>query len=86
VTHRLDVHKGDRSVVLEFQGLLDAAALAALRAAVVQGRAGGGAVRIELRPGTEIERSCLSALRTIDAEVVADSAYLARWIDEDASR
>jgi len=80
MTHRLDFHKLDGATVLEFQGLLDQAALQVLHAAIAgtpRGRA-----RIVLRAGTEVERACLQGLRALDAEVVAESPYLARWISE----
>ncbi|HEY6004643.1 MAG TPA: hypothetical protein VIV57_17345 [Anaeromyxobacter sp.] len=82
MTHRLDIHQQDRSVVLEFQGLLDAGALAELRASVALARENGAGARIVLRAGTEVERCCLPALRDIDAEVVAEAAYLASWLHD----
>jgi hypothetical protein len=80
VTHRLDVHRQRSSAVLEFQGALDAGALAALRASVALAREAGLRARIVLRSGTEVERCCLPALRALDAELVAESPYLASWL------
>jgi hypothetical protein len=86
VTHRFDVRKRDQTMVFEFQGLLDPAALAALRAAVEVARHSGASVRIRLREGTEVERSCVAELRALAPEVVADSAYLASWLAQGAKR
>ncbi len=86
VTHRLDVRTQDRTVVFELHGLLDRAALASLRASLQFARKSGAPARIVLKVGAEVERSCLPDLRSLDAEVVAESAYLARWIAGDGSR
>jgi hypothetical protein len=67
----------DGTAVIEFQGLLDRDALAALRAAA---EPAAGAVRLVLKAGTEVDRACLAELRTIAAEIVAESPYLARWM------
>jgi hypothetical protein len=80
VTHRLDVRKQDRTVVFELHGLVDGAALASLRAALDFARESGAAARIVLKAGSEVERSCLADLRGLDAEIVAESAYLASWL------
>jgi hypothetical protein len=82
VTHRLDIHREGRTTVLEFQGLLDATALAGLRASVSQARANGARPRVLLREGTEVERCCVAALRALGADVVAEPAYLAAWLRE----
>ncbi|HEY6100105.1 MAG TPA: hypothetical protein VIW03_11780, partial [Anaeromyxobacter sp.] len=81
-THRLDIHRKDRSLVLEFQGLLDARALAGLRSSIASAREAGIPARIVLRSGTEVERSCLAELRALDAELTAEAAYLASWLDD----
>lgn len=86
MTHRLDVSKAQELVTLQFQGLLDAGALADLRAAVHAAAASGARARVLLREGSEVERSCIDALRELAAEVVAESAYLARWIREGGNR
>jgi hypothetical protein len=80
VTHRLDIRKQGRTVVFELHGFLDGAALASLRASVEFVRASGASARVVLRTGTEVERSCLSELRALDAELVAESPYLASWL------
>jgi hypothetical protein len=84
MTHRLDFQKRDGATVIEFQGLLDPAALDVLRAAVA--RVPEGLARIVLRAGSEVERACLPGLRALDAEVVAESPYLARWIGKGMPR
>jgi hypothetical protein len=84
VTHRLDIHRQDRTTILEFQGLLDATALAGLRVCLTQARASGARPRILLREGTEVERRCLAELRAMGAPVIAEAAYLASWLREDA--
>ncbi len=69
----------------EFHGLLEPAALAELHAGVALARAAGGAVRVVLRAGAEVDRACVADLRALDAEIVAEPAYLARWL-ADAGR
>ncbi len=86
MTHLLDVARRDRTVVLEFQGLLDSAALAPLEDAVAIAAANGSRARIVLRQGTEVDRCCLPRLVALDAEVVAEAAYLALWIAEARDR
>jgi hypothetical protein len=82
VTHRIDVRKQDQGmVVFELHGLLDPAALASLRTAVGLARESGARARVILRPGVEVERACLAELRALEAEVVAESPYLASWIE-----
>jgi hypothetical protein len=81
VTHRLDIRKQDRTVVFELHGLVDGAALASLRAALDFARSSGVPARVVLREGSEVERCCLPELRALDAEVVAESPYLASWIE-----
>lgn len=85
MTHRLDIRKAARLVTIEFHGLLDAVALEDLQQAVARA-APGGPVRVVLREGTEIERGCVADLRALEAELVAESAYLARWIGAAAGR
>ncbi len=86
MTHLLDVARRERTVVLEFQGLLDAAALAPLEEAVAIAAANGSRPRIVLRQGTEVDRSCLLRLVALEAEIVAEAAYLALWIREARDR
>jgi hypothetical protein len=80
VTHRLEIRKQDGTVVFELQGVLDRAAMASLRASLEFARANGASARVVLRAGTEVERSCLPELRALDAELVAESPYLASWL------
>lgn len=83
MTHRIHrVSPPEQAVVLEFQGLLDAAALAPLEDAVAIAAANGCRARIVLREGSEIDRACLARLAALDAEIVAETPYLARWIAE----
>jgi hypothetical protein len=83
VTHRIDMRQEEGSVLFEFHGLVDADALRSLRATIELVRRGGATVRLVLREGAEVERSCLADLRTLEATVVAESPYLARWIARD---
>ncbi len=83
VTHRIDVKQDQHTVVFEFHGLLDEEALRGLRETISRLRESGEAVRVVLRAGAEVERSCLPELRTLDAAVTAESPYLARWLARD---
>jgi hypothetical protein len=38
-------------------------------------------VRVVLREGSEVERSCLAELRALDAELVAEAPYLEAWLE-----
>jgi hypothetical protein len=80
VTHRIDVCRREGAVTFEVQGLLDAPALAALEASVAAAVGSGSPVRVVLKIGTDVDRTCLPLLRALHAEVVAESPYLARWI------
>ena len=71
-------------VDLSAQGLLDADAFEKLRVGVRLAAKGGAAVRVLLREGTDVDRECVERLRALEAEVIAESAYLARWIRGDA--
>ena len=86
MTHRLDIQRTRQAVTYEFQGLLDPAAFEELRADVERAVADGVSVRVHLREGTEVERACVAGLRALGAELVAESAYLARWIGGTAAR
>jgi hypothetical protein len=81
VTHRLDVRAEGRTVVFELHGVVDEEALASLRASLEFARETGAAARIVLRAGAEVERSCLGALRGLGSELVAESPYLAAWLN-----
>lgn len=72
----------DHTVVLHFQGLLDLAALAPLEEAVRVAAANDSRTRIVLREGSEVDRACLPRLAALEAEIVAEAPYLARWIAE----
>lgn len=80
VTHRIDVGREGGTITFQVHGLLDAPALAALHASATAARASGSAVRIVLKAGAQVDWECLPALRALDADVVAESQYLARWI------
>lgn len=84
VTHRIDVRRDGETITFDIHGLLDAAALAALEAAVSAADVSGRPVRIVLKEGTEVDRECLPALRMLGAEaqIETESPYLARWIAE----
>jgi hypothetical protein len=73
----------EESVVLELHGLVDDDAVRSLRATVALIRGGGAPVRVVLREGAEVERSCLPALRSLEVTLTAESPYLARWIARD---
>jgi hypothetical protein len=81
VTHRLDVRAQGDAVVFELHGVVDEEALASLRVALEFARESGASARIVLRAGAEIERSCVGALRGLGAELVAESPYLAAWLN-----
>jgi hypothetical protein len=80
VTHRIDVGRREGAITFEVQGLLDAEALAALEASVAAAVGSGSSVRVVLKVGTEVDRACLPLLRALDAELVTESPYLARWV------
>lgn len=76
MTYRIDP---DGASGLAFQGVLDHAALADLRARVVPGR-----TRLSLRTGTAVDPLLIDALRALPvAALVAESPFLARWLAED---
>lgn len=87
MTHRIEQrgHSG-AGATFEVQGLLDRAAVEELRVAVEATIERGGAARIVLCAGTEVDRACLPALCRLRAQVVAESPYLARWIADGTSR
>ena len=80
MTHRLVVHKQDRTIVFELHGLVYATALASLRAAHDFARESGAETRVVLKTGAEVERACVAELRRLGVELVAESPYLAAWI------
>lgn len=85
MTHRIDIRNQDATVRFEFHGLLDAAALASLEAAVASAVASGArAAVLVLRSGTEVDRSVLPELQALKVTLEAESPYLARWLLRDA--
>ena len=60
-----------------FEGLLDAQALEDMLARC---RA-TSAERLLLRAGTVVRPECVASLAALDIEVVAESPYLARWLE-----
>jgi hypothetical protein len=83
VTHRIEVRSENDIVRFEFHGLLDAAALTSLRAALAAARGAGAQIQLVLRTGTEVDRGCLAELRGLDATLEVESPYLARWLARD---
>jgi hypothetical protein len=83
VTHRIEVRNTADTVRFEFQGHMDAPALASLEAAVAFARAAGARVRVVLRAGAEVDREILPALRALDVSLEVESPYLARWLARD---
>jgi hypothetical protein len=83
VTHRIDIRNQNETVRYEFHGLLDAAALASIEAAVASAASNSRAVLV-LRSGTEVDRSVLPALQALKVTLEAESPYLARWLARDA--
>jgi hypothetical protein len=87
MTHRIDQRSAGRGVTtLDVQGVVDTAAVEQLRVAVGGVKANGGTARIVLRSGVEVDRACLAELSRLDAGLVAESPYLARWIADSAAR
>jgi hypothetical protein len=81
--YRIDTFRSQAAVVLAFQGDLDAGALADLRRRIA---AAGPRAELVLRAGTEVDPTCLDALRTLPvASLRAESPYLGRWLSEDPS-
>lgn len=83
MTYRIDCLRTKVAVVLSFQGLLDADALADLRTRIA---AIAAPVRLLLCAGTEVEPGCIDALRCLPlTELSAESPFLTRWLSEDLS-
>jgi hypothetical protein len=80
MVHRIDI--GRQAVPsIEFQGVLDGAALFEIRRHVRGLAATGARVRLVLKTGTEVEPSCVDALKTLGpVDLVAESGFLARWL------
>lgn len=73
MVHRVAIDSGAAVVV----GVLDEVALADVLARC---RA-SSARRLVLRAGTVVRAECIAILAGLDLEVVAESPYLARWIE-----
>ena len=82
MTYRIETSVAASEVSLSFQGLLDSAALDAVRSSVAAARARGTkAVVLTLAPGTTVDRECIPGLRSIDGLAVkAASRFLATWL------
>jgi hypothetical protein len=81
--YRIDRVRTQIAETLAFQGVLDAEALADLRARVA---AIATPVELLLRAGTEVDPRCIDALRHLPvAELRAESPFLSRWLSEDPS-
>ena len=82
MVHRIDI--GRQAVpTIEFQGLLDGAALFEIRRHVrgLTLAKPYARVRLVLKTGTEVDPSCVDALRQLDAvDLVAEAGFLARWL------
>jgi hypothetical protein len=81
--YRIDTLRTKAALVLAFQGVLDADALADLR-----DRVGAITTPVELllRAGTEVDPGCIDALRRLPvAGLRAESPFLSRWLSEDPS-
>lgn len=82
MVHRIDI--GPRAApapTIEFQGLLDGAALVEIRRHVHGLASAGHRVRLVLKTGTEVEPSCVDALKALEAvELLPEAGYLARWL------
>jgi hypothetical protein len=78
MTFRITESEGER---LLFEGALDREAVEVLRA-----RLAGRRTRLVLRRGTTVEPDCWDGLRSLGADVVAESPHLARWLESDGRR
>lgn len=82
MVHRIDI--GRQAIpgpTIEFQGLLDGAALFEIRRHVRGLSDAGHRVRLVLKTGTEVEPTLVDALRSLEAvDLVAEAGYLARWL------
>ena len=83
VSHRIEIESGPQGALrIVFEGLLDAAAVGELTAACETRTPRGPRAVVVLRAGSVIDHPQLESLRSLDAEVVAESPYLARWLAE----
>ncbi len=87
MTHRIEITRDEQTVRIEFEGALDAKALADILSSIEETRRRGGKrIALVLRPGTEISRDCIEPLRMIDGfeglTVEPMSPFLARWLKQ----
>ncbi len=76
MTYRIETRAAASGHLLEVQGLVDAAALEAIRAAVAAARP--GPLRIVLKEGCQVEPAVLEELGRMErVELVAESPFLA---------
>jgi len=81
VTYRLDVRERGERFELQFQGVLDCAALSEIRAQISGPALRGRQVRLVLLATTEVKGACIQELaRLPGVQVVAQDAYLRRWL------
>jgi hypothetical protein len=78
MTYKIDAKRAADGYRLEVQGLVDAAALDGIRAAIA---ARAGTLRVVLREGCQVEPAILLELRRLErVELIAESPFLARWL------
>ncbi len=77
MTHRIETKIAADGTRLEVEGLVDAAALAGICAAIRARRA----CRVVLKEGCQVEPAILEALGWLKGvDIVAESPFLARWL------
>lgn len=82
MTHRFDVQTRGDAITVVFQGQLDGDALAELDALCRNRCRGAQPVRVLLVAGTTLDPSILPDLLHLEgAEIQAESAFLARWLE-----
>ena len=85
MTHRIQLDDAPAALRIDFQGVLDRAALAVITATLR--RSAGRHVTLVLGEGTEVDPECIDPLRRLEGvEVRAASAFLARWLRGDGQR
>lgn len=82
MVHRIDIGKqANCCPTIEFQGLLDGAALFEIRRHVRGLADAGHRVRLVLKTGTEVEPSLVDAVKALESvDLIAEAGYLARWL------
>jgi hypothetical protein len=82
MTYRLDMQSEGGWAVMSFQGVLDRAALAVIRAWSHDLLVHGMPVRLILLPRTEVESDCIRELARLEGvAVVAQEQFLGRALD-----